>query len=402
MSIELHQGPDADRLLADPAFHADWSRLCDDCPWATPFQSPAFAVTWYQVYRDRAEPLLILSRNQTGQLQALLPLCYLPRRNHLAVAGTWHAEYHAWISTPDLGDRFPAAALHAIARQIPSAGLSFQFLPPGAPIAWISHYPHRSRLLLQTCNRPLMRFADGTDLAASLAKSGNKSRLRRLEKLGPVRLKRITDPGESDALLDQIIPFYDERRLAVSGSAPFRNDPLKRAFHRAMFRQPGLLHVTALMAGDQLAAAHIGAIGRGEVQLGLIAHNIALEKHSPGKFLILLLAQSLMREGFEQLDLTPGGDPYKERFADAADHVYRLDVFPHRPAKWKAAARKSLAHGGKKMLRALSLTPAHVRRFATKVKSLFRPSKNSIVAPAQVTDSSAAGSSHTTHPAPVP
>jgi CelD/BcsL family acetyltransferase involved in cellulose biosynthesis len=402
LNLEIHQGKDAHQLLADPDFRADWSRLCEQCPWATPFQSPAFAATWYEIYRDRAQPILILSRDPTAHLQALLPLAHLPARNQLAVAGTWHAEYHAWISTQDLGERFPPAALRAVAHRIPSAGLSFQFLPPGAPINWIADFPHRPRLLLKSFTRPLMRFADGADLAASLAKSGNKSRLRRLEKLGPVQLKRITDAREFDALLDQLIPFYDQRRLAVNGSAPFCNDPLKRAFHQAMFRQPGLLHVTALMAGDRLAAAHLGAIGRREVQLGLIAHNPDLEKHSPGKFLILLLAQALMREGFEQFDLTPGGDPYKERFANAADLVYRLDVFPHRPAKWKAAARNSIEQIGKKTLRALSLTPARVRRFATKLKSFFRPSKTTLATPSPLTESPAPGSPRTTRPTPAP
>src|SRR6185503_3382211 len=116
-----------------------------------------------------------------------------------------------------------------------------------------------------------MRFGNGEELSASLAKSSNKSRLKRLEKIGRIQFKRISDPAEFEPIFDQIIEFYDARRIAVSGSAPFRNDPLKRAFHLAMMESPDLLHVTVMMVGDEIASAHLGACGRGEVQLGLIA-----------------------------------------------------------------------------------------------------------------------------------
>ena len=374
LPVEILQGEDADRLLADATFIAEWSALRDQCPWATPFQSPAFAATWYRVYRSRANPVLVLSR-ANGRLRSLLPLAHIPARNQLAVAGTWHAEYHAWLSPAHLGDAFPAQAFLALRREFPSLPVNFYFLPPNAPSGWLNERQPRRLALVKSRRRPLMRFGDGTEIAASLAKSSNKSRLKRLEKLGRIEFRRITDPEEFEPLFDQIIRFYDARRLAVTGSAPFRNDPLKRAFHLEMMRQPGLLHVTVMKVGNQIASAHLGACSKQEVQLGLIAHNPELEKHSPGKFHILFLARMLMQEGYEQLDLTAGGDPYKERFANAWDEVHTLRVFPTALAKARAAVATSLEQAARKTLDTLHITPARVRWFVNTLKRL-RPAAN--------------------------
>ena len=367
MPVEIIRGERARHLLSDDQFAADWSSLCEKCPWATAFQSPAFVATWYRAYRERAEPVLVTSR-ESGRLRALLPLAYLPSRKQLAVAGTWHAEYHAWVCPPPLGDAFPAAAFPVIRREFPRHALTFLFLPPGAPTAWIGDRALRRRSLIKERRRPLMQFGDGHEIAASLAKSANKSRLKRLEKIGPVAFERITDPAEFEPLFDQIIRFYDARRLAVSGSAPFQNDPLKRTFHLEMMRAPDLLHVTVMKVGDQIASAHLGACGRREVQLGLVAHNPEFEKHSPGKFHILFLARMLLREGYVRLDLTAGGDPYKERFANAWDQVQALRVFPTATGKAAAALAATAEQAARKTLDLLHVSPARARWFVNTAK----------------------------------
>ena len=171
-------------------------------------------------------------------------------------------------------------------------------------------------------------------------------------------------------MFDRIIEFYDARRMDVNGSAPFRNDPLKLEFHLAMMRCPNLLHVTVMTVGNQIASAHLGVCGRGEVQLGLIAHNPEFEKHSPGKFHILFLARMLMQEGYRQLDLTAGGDPYKERFANAHDDVHTLRVFPSGFGRTTAAIAAGLEKPARKTLDLLHVSPARARRFVNSLKKL--------------------------------
>src|SRR4029079_10335233 len=99
MRIEVVRGSDADALLADKSFRAEWARLCDGCPWGTPMQSHAFAGAWYAVYCARYEPVLVLSRDAEGQLEGLLALASAPRSTLIHVGGH-QAEYQCWISTP--------------------------------------------------------------------------------------------------------------------------------------------------------------------------------------------------------------------------------------------------------------------------------------------------------------
>jgi GNAT superfamily N-acetyltransferase len=194
-----------------------------------------------------------------------------------------------------------------------------------------------------------------------------------MEKLGKIEFKRITDPAEFEKVFDQIIAHHDARHMAVRGSAPFHNDPLKRPFHLAMLQAPGLIHATVLKVGSEVVAAHLGASTGKELQLGLIAHNPWFAKHSPGKFLIHFLCRLLHQEGYQQLDLTAGGDSYKERFANAWDTVHTLTVFPTAHQRRMASVRHGLADAAKRSLAAIRLKPGRAKLIAQKFLTQLHP-----------------------------
>jgi RimJ/RimL family protein N-acetyltransferase len=98
--------------------------------------------------------------------------------------------------------------------------------------------------------------------------------------------------------------------------------------------------VTVLTVGGRVASAHVGFASRGEVHLGLLAHNPFLAKHSPGKFHLLFLAQLLKEEGYQRLDLTAGDDPYKDHFANDCDEVHTLTFYLSPARRAKAAVRE--------------------------------------------------------------
>ncbi len=367
MPIECVRGAPACALLDQAQFLADWSALYAACPWATAFQGSGFIGAWYRIYREKFEPLLIISRAANGDLQGLLALAVSRPTGAMVVAGSHHAEYHAWISRPEHGNLFPRSAFRAVRRSIHRAGLKFRYLPPHAPTAWLLQSGMKNISILKAHPRPLLPFGNGAEIRKSLAKSGNKSRMRRLQKLGPVVFKRITDPEEFATHFDEIIRCYDTRRLAVNGSAPFLNDPLKKAFHLEMLRTPGLLHVTVLKVGEHIASAQLNTCGHKEIHLSLLAHHPFFAKHSPGKLHILHLGKMLMDEGYERMDLTAGGDAYKERFADAWDEVHTLSLFPSTFARETAGLHIGLEVAARKVLKHHGLTPMQAVSFAGKI-----------------------------------
>lgn len=328
MTLKLLIGADAESLLRDQEFQHQWKSLYLSCPWATIFQGFDFVTTWYEVYRASFKPVLIIEILPDGKLSGLLTLATTPDSKQLICAGAKQAEYHTWLATSDHGDTFIAAAMDLLRSSFAGLTLSFQYLPPLAPKQWLEKglpWAQQSRLVMWT--RPLMKLGDGDSLRKSLKKSGNKSRLNRLKRLGDVKFEQLHGSAELAAVFDDIIAYYDFRQGAVNDSVYFQTDSLKKPFYLALMSVPDLLHATVLKVGDQVVAAHLGLGDRQQCILGIPAHSPFYALHSPGKLQLLMLGVELAQQGFDALDLTPGGDAYKERFATDHDQVHVLTIF---------------------------------------------------------------------------
>ncbi len=320
----------ARQMLADSKFLGEWQQLSAACPWATPFQSVAFARCWYAAYAKTFEPLLAIARGADGQLVGMFPLAIARDGSRtLIAAGDDQAEYQGWINHPSLADEFIANAIRAIRSSFPRHSLKLHFLTPGISTKWLeADASLRGRFALTARPRPIMRFGDGSAVKTSIAKKNNKSRWRALKKLGDVEFKKLTSPAEVEAIFGSLALAHDARRIAVNNVAPFEDDAARRPFYLAMTGEPGLIHATALMAGSQVASAQLNYVYGDHVQLGLISYNPLLAEYSPGKMHILMLAKMLHEEGFSFLDITPGDDGYKQRFANDADEVQSLTIYP--------------------------------------------------------------------------
>jgi CelD/BcsL family acetyltransferase involved in cellulose biosynthesis len=326
MRIEVWRDGDAWARLERPAFREQWERLYADCPWASVFQSYGYASTWYDIYRPRYAPLLVGATEQDGTLVGLLPLA-IGADGQPIVAGGRQAEYHVWMARPAEGDRFIEAALERVGAECPGRTLTFRYLPPNAPRSWLASGRRiAARSLLVPARRGIMEFDQATAEAA-LRKKGQRERIRKLERYGPVVFERLADPQQIDALLEEIIPLCDLRHGALHDVMPFTDDPLKAAFHRALARVPGVLCVSVLRCGDEVACAAFDADNRGQVALGFAAFSPFLSRHSPRRALITELARDLSRRGYTSIDLTPGEDSFKGERATRYDTAYTLHVF---------------------------------------------------------------------------
>jgi glycosyltransferase involved in cell wall biosynthesis len=366
--VEVIRGAEARRLINDSAFVAEWSLLLSKCPWATSFQGHPYVGTWYKSYESKFEPLLLAWRSSAGVLQGLLTLAVSNATGHVIAAGGLQAEYHTWLSTPELGDVFPTRAMRALRRAIPNAKLTLHYLASGTPTVWLESREAKRYCLIRPHSRPLMRLGDGSENAKSLKKTTNKRKLKALEKLGPLTFRRVTDPAEFESRFDELVRLYDFRHGAVQGSDPFYAFGGRKEFHLAMTRVPGLLHFTMMEVGGRLAAAHFGVPSGGELQLGMIVHDPFLAKQSPGKFIMLFLAKMLHEEGFATMDLTPGGDAYKERFANDHDTVHTLTILPTPGARARTHASWRVKAFTKGLLARFGYTPFDFESFVGRLR----------------------------------
>jgi CelD/BcsL family acetyltransferase involved in cellulose biosynthesis len=358
-------------MARDPEFGASWDRLYDACPWSTSMQSRVFVETWYSIYRERFEPLLVAGKNADGKLTGLLPLALEPGSRRLHLAGAHQAEYQAWLAPANDGSEFIEAALLHLRQQFPSGWLRFLFLPAGAPLDWLAPgRPLASYCDWRMVQRPLMDTRDVAGIQESLRKKRYRSRIQWFEKLGPLRFQRLESLEELDRYLDQIILLYDFRQGAAYGALPFQQDPLKRPFYRAMMATGRLIHATVLTVNEQVVSAQLNLLNGDQVTLGVVAHSPFFSQQSPGRLHLFYLGLQMNSQGLSALDLTPGAD-YKDRFATHHDEVAVVTVFFSRVQSLKREAEKWAKGVGKKLgldrvrarLRSKTQAPAPVRTF---------------------------------------
>lgn len=369
MTIKITTATEADKLLKDAKFQEEWQALYRKCPWATPFQGSGFVTTWYEVYQDQYHPVIVRQLSSEGALTGLLTLAISGDSKQLVVAGTHQAEYQVWLAYPEYGNTFIENAVKKLQKEFPNRSLGFTYLPPSTPTEWTnSDQLYGPYCLLEMHRRPLMMVGDGSQISASLRKKSNKSRLNRLKRLGEMRFEQISDTSELASIFDEIIQCYDFRQGAINNSYPFQSDPLKKSFYLALMKVPNLSHVTVLKVGDAVVAAHLGVCSKKEVYLGVFAQNPFYAKYSPGKFHLLMLGQKLVKQGFSALDLTPGGDPWKERFATDHDEVRLLKVFFNRRSLIQLETRRKLEKVAKQVLQRFRVSPQSIKTVVAKLQ----------------------------------
>jgi CelD/BcsL family acetyltransferase involved in cellulose biosynthesis len=340
MHVRVVTGNEVLQLVASSAFRAQWQRLYQRCPWATAFQHGDFVASWYRLYEADFLPLLVVGDSDADTdagAVGLLPLAMRRNTRRISGAGDQQAEYQGWLQAPDAGGAFIATALLALRERFPHADLRFNYLPPGTPLDGVRG---GACCVTRASARAVMAI-DAAAMARQRNKKTHRQNVNRLRRVGEVALTRVVDHDHFARVLDAVCPQYDFRQAALYRSMPFTADPAKKALLIELHRC-GLLHTTILTVGEAIAACHIGVLSAGKaVHLSITTYDPAFAPHSPGTLLLAMLGVQLADEGIALLDLTPGGDGYKESFATGHDSVVRLTVYA---SIWRRLASEALFH----------------------------------------------------------
>jgi CelD/BcsL family acetyltransferase involved in cellulose biosynthesis len=353
MTLRLLTGAAALEHIRAHAFVTAWMALHAVCPWATSCQHPDFVVPWYDLYEPLFVPVVVIGQTDDGALVGLLTLALDEKGQRLAGAGERHAEYQGWLQLPAAGAAFITAALRAIRAHLPRAELALGYLPAGTPLSWLDAWRNEAGAAgrwctLRTVRRPLMRI-DPVAMHRQRNKKNHRQNVNRLGRLGAVQFEQVTEHDHFLRVIDTICDQYDFRQAALYRARPFSLDAAKKPFYIALHRR-GLLHVTILTVGGEVAASHIGLLSAGRaVHLGINTYHPATAAHSPGNLLLAMLGEHLAAQQLPLLDLTPGGDGYKEHFATDHDHVSALTVHRDLRSFLLTAARQRLVDAAKSL-----------------------------------------------------
>ncbi len=369
MTVQLLTGQAALLHLGAAQFRAGWIALHDNCPWATACQHPDFVLPWYALYSTAFLPVAVFSEREDGTLDALLTLALRPGGKTLTGAGDNQAEYQGWIQAPSAAGGFMTHALRALRAQFPGAELRLKYLPPGIALNWVEEKEVASVCALRMYSRPLMQI-DAGEMNRQRNKKNHRQNYNRLKRLGEVSFARVVEMDAFLDVLDDICLQYDFRQAAFFRNMPFARDPLKKPFYVAL-QKSGLLHTTVLNVGSKVAASHVGLVSKGTaLHLGINTYDPAFAAHSPGNLLLAMLGVHLVAEEVNLLDLTPGGDKYKEQFATGYDVVAELIVYPGRARRLFGELLRKLLALSKAKLGAAGIRPAQIVGAFQKMKDV--------------------------------
>ena len=343
LSIDIIQGDDVHKIVRESEFLSRWQTLAEITSHVTVFQEPPFVTCWYEQYRSAYQPILVIAYDDTGILSGLLPLAINLADRSLSHAGDQQVEYSGWLCTDEYKITFISMALATIKKQISYTRWLWSTIPPNADVTWLTS-PEKGLEQIYTSynvvNSPVLDLHNEDKLKKVLKNKSVKSKINRLKKKGDLRIERITESQRVTELIDDITNLVNFRHGAAHGDLAFNEDPYQKDFYHARGKNLVNNHFSVLWLGDKLLAFHFGGIDNDTIYIGLTAFDPTESKHSPGVIFLIFLANLMKEEGIRYIDLTPGGDEYKERFSNQHHTLYHPIFFPNKTSKLQYDSKK--------------------------------------------------------------
>ena len=305
------------------ALEEEWDALWRRCPRATPFQSPAWLLTWAHHYAPNRCGALTL--RASGRLVGLVPVfCW---EGALLLAGTGPSDRADALLAPGHEAQAPRllAALPEAAPE-PFDRLDLQQLAEGSPLlakaleGWTEEHLDGDACLVAP-----LAGEDGLGAASGRQLSHWRHALRQLEKLGGTA--GLAAPDEIPAAIEDLLRLNALRW----GEAGILADPLMQAHLRdagPALARAGLLRLhQVLLNGERIAAlmvlagpwAHHGYNG---------GFDPAQAKLSPAAILVGLAMRQAAREGVREFDFLRGHEGYKRVWGAEPQPMHRRILRP--------------------------------------------------------------------------
>lgn len=336
MDVRLLHGAAAERRLADRRFLDAWQELAAEDGKQHWFQQPFFCTAWYAAYAHRWAPLLVVLEGDGG-LRGLMPLAV--GDGGVVHAGAHQCEYQGWLATADVDAEFGREAVARVLAAGHTERWEWKNVAPGTPVAWLQE-PGSAAHLSEPFASPLLDVHDQEFLTERM-RGRLRSYRNRLSRRG-LRYERIGEFAAARELLHRLASWCDLRQVAAHGSLPFAGDQAKMPLHERLLERPEEVWLSALFLDDAPIAAHLGFMHRGELAMGIQGYDPREGRASPGALMLFDIAADLASAGAHTLDLTPGGDAWKERYASRHRQVHRMVLHRSRAAAMAESARRAL------------------------------------------------------------
>jgi CelD/BcsL family acetyltransferase involved in cellulose biosynthesis len=359
--FELFSDEEVFEQIDDQAFRKQWLDLHEQCEYATIFQHPSYIITWYKTYRRVCHPILITSKNEGNQLKGLWFLNFDKATQKIEHAGTNQAEYQVWITTKGHESEFISGSWDLLISRLDFKELHLKYLPENYLLDYLrTGTSTRGKFVSRSYERPFFCLNEKT--IQDMFSANTRRRVSKFEKIGKVEFVRIKTIEEFDSIFERLVDFYDFRMGALKQVIPFRSDKFKKEFHRNLFlSDTENIICTATYVNGQPVASQFSGLSKKTYCFLLLMHEPFLTKKSPGYMHLLQLSRYAKQEDIRKIDLTPGGDSWKERFATDSDQVIYAVLYRSKFSKIRAELKQNLKDTAKTILSKLGINGGAIK-----------------------------------------
>jgi CelD/BcsL family acetyltransferase involved in cellulose biosynthesis len=318
----------AELAALEPQWWALWRR----CPAATPFQSPAWLLPWWDAFAPGE--LATLAGFDGTRLVALAPLYREtdPRGRRLLPLGISLSDFQDILVQG--GDEEAICA--ALAGRLSDSAMAwdsliFTELRADAQALRLRAPPKCESFAERSSACPVLMLPETIDaLPAALPKRTRRSlqgARNRAARRGPVEILAATETSVL-AMFDKLTWLHG-KRWQERGEPGLLADAHVQQFHRAALpklSRAGLLRMWELRIGGETAGVYYGFHHRARVYYYLMGFDPTYEFESPGALLIAHAIERAVREGAREFHFLRGQEAYKYRWG-AQDRWNRCQTF---------------------------------------------------------------------------
>lgn len=355
--LELWCGDEALDRLRRPEWRGRWRRAAELDPKSTWFQEDPFVLSWYRAYEGVYEPVVAVEHDD-HEISGLLAAARRIDDGSLVHAGANHAWYHGWVAIPG-AENFAADATAAILDRWRPRHWRWKFLPPGADPGWCDGAGFGA---VVTEHRSAVWDLREPDAISRHESRGLRNYRNRYLRAGELVLDRLEDTTAIRRVLAVLAPWCDLRHGAIHADLPFRDDPRKLPFHERLAGSDPSVQTHVLRLDDRPLAVHLGAFDGTRLFLGLHGYDPTEGRQSPGTILLLELAAAIRAQGGSEIDMTPGGEPWKERYASRHRQTFQVDVYGGATRHALRAIGNRITGFAKGALESVGIAPEDVRK----------------------------------------
>lgn len=309
----------------------EWWELWRRCPFATPFQSPAWAISWC---RHIGHPQLrTLALRDQGRLAGLAPF-FLWRdpaagETVLLLAGTGISDYLDVLIPPEHESAGPALIFDWLLSERRGWEVCdwHQLRPESPLLRYLSPVDWREETQAQEAC-PVLSLPASLEQWAGSGPSGLLQQARYAwrgaEQLGTPRFERADD-ANFETLFSALVRLHEARWRARRGAGMLAEKEVQE-FHREAARgllAAGALRLYGLRLNDQWAASFYGFQQAGRAYYYLGGFDPALGPLSLGTLMVSHAIEAAIREGAREFDFLRGSEGYKYRWGARDRATYR-------------------------------------------------------------------------------